>query len=96
MMNYSDLDVTTAGINFSIRPTFRFGSKRASSAASCFISNQTLDELAAKRYCKSHLPEEIFRQLENEITGVASRLELAGVRELPLVVRYVNFSIVDD
>lgn len=96
MMNYSDLDVTTAGINFSIRPTFRFGSKRNSSAASCFISNQTLDGLAAKRYCKSHLPEEIFRQLEKEIMGVASRLELAGVREKPLVVRYVNFSIVDD
>jgi len=96
MMNYSDLDVTTTGISFSIRPTFRFGSKRTSLASTCFISNQTLDELAARRYCKSHLPEEIFRQLEKEITGVASRLELAGVRDQPLVVRYVNFSIVDD
>lgn len=96
MMHYSDLDVTTAGINFSIRPTFRFGSKRISSAASCFISNQTLDELAAARYCNSHLPEEIFRQLEKEITVVASRLELDGVREQPLIVRYVDFNIVDD
>lgn len=96
MMNYSDLDVTTTGIHFSVQPTFRFNSRRSVSSPTCFISNQTLDELGARRYCKSNLPEEIFRQLEREITGVASRLALAGVESIPLVVRYVNFNIIED
>ncbi len=96
MMNFCDLDVTTSGINFSIQPTFRFGNRRSLAAPACFISNETLDELAASRYCNSHLPEEIFRQYEREITGVAARLALAGVRGTPLMVRYVNFNIVDD
>lgn len=95
MMNLSDIDVTTAGIRFSVQPTFRFGSHRALSDATCFISNQTLENLAEDRHCNGHLPEEIFRQLEKEITGVANRLALAGIREKPLVVRYGNFTIVD-
>ncbi len=95
MMNHSDIDVTTAGIRFSVQPTFRFGSHRSLSDAACFISNQTLEELAEQRYCHGRLPEEIFRQLEREITGVANRLALAGVRGTPLEVRYWNFTITD-
>ena len=95
MMNFSDVDVTTAGINFSVRPTYRFGNRRPLSAPTCFISNQTLGELAVRRFCKGTLPEEIFRQLEKEITGVAARLALAGVRGSPLVVRYINFTMTD-
>ncbi|MEO0318390.1 MAG: hypothetical protein RL404_2067 [Pseudomonadota bacterium] len=96
MMNLSDLDVTTAGINFSVQPTFRFGNRRTLAARTCFISNQTLDALAVRRYCKSYLPEEIFRQLEKEITGAATRLALAGAQGVPLVVNYLNFNIADD
>ncbi len=96
MMNLSDLDVTTAGIHFSVLPTFRFGNRRPLEARTCFISNQTLDELAVRRSCKSYLPEEIFRQLEREITGAAARLALAGVLGAPLVVNYLNFNIADD
>ncbi len=95
MMNPSDLDVTTTGIHFSVRPNFRFGSQRTLAAPSCFISNQTLDELGASRLCRGRLPEEIFWQLENEITGVASRLVLAGVRGQPLVIRFGNFNLMD-
>lgn len=96
MMNLSDLDITTAGIRFSVHPTFRFGTQRALQRPICFISNQTLDELAAHRRCKGTLPEDIFRQLEKEITGVASRLVLAGVTGRPLVVRRENFNVSDD
>ncbi len=95
MMNHSDIDVTTAGIRFSVQPTFRFGSHRTLSGANCFISNETLENLAEQRRCQGHLPEEIFRQLEKEITGVANRLALAGVTGTPLVVRYGNFIIRD-
>jgi hypothetical protein len=95
MMNLADIDVTTSGIRFSVQPTFRFGSQRTLSDATCFISNQTLENLAEHRRCNGHLPEEIFRQLESEITGVAKRLVLAGINEKPLVVRYGNFTIVD-
>lgn len=95
MMTLSDLDVTTAGIQFSVQPAYRFGNRRTLTAPTCFISNQTLDELAARRFCTGSLPEEIFRQLENEITGVANRLVLAGVRDRPLVIRYGNFNVAD-
>lgn len=93
MMNFSDVEVTTAGISFSVHPTFRFGNRRPLSAPTCFISNETLGELAMRRFCKGNLPEEIFRQLEKEITGVAARLALAGVHESPLVIRYKNFTM---
>lgn len=92
MMSPAPFDVTTSGIHFSVQPTFRFGSRREMSRSSCFISNQTLDQLATRHYCRSNLPEEIFRQFESEITGVAKRLALAGVLEKPLVVRYGNFT----
>jgi hypothetical protein len=92
MMNLSDLEVTTAGINFSVQPTFRFGNQRNLSTPTCFISNETLDELAAYRLCKSDLPEKIFRELEKEITGVAARLSLALAEGTPLVIRYRNFT----
>ncbi len=95
MMNLSDLDVTTAGIHFSVQPSYRFGSQRNLSARTCFVSNETLDELAARRYCSSYLPEEIFRRFEKEITGVAGRLALAGVGGKPLEVRLGNFTIVN-
>lgn len=95
MLNLSNIDVTTAGIRFSVPPAFRFGSRRPLSGATCFISNETLDNLAEHRYCRGRLPEQIFRQLEQEITGVANRLALAGVREKPLVVRYGNFTVLD-
>lgn len=93
MMNLSDLDVTTAGINFSVQPTFRFGNQRNLSTPTCFISNETLYELAFWRDCKSDLPEEIFRQLEKEITGVAARISLALVEGTPLVIRCKNFTM---
>lgn len=96
MMNLSDLSVTTAGINFSVQPTFRFGSHRMLDARTCFVSNETLDELAARHYCNSHLPEEIFRRFEQEITGIAARLAQAGVSGKPLVVRVENFTVVHD
>ncbi len=96
MMNFADLDVTAAGINFSIQPTFRFGNRRNLSAPMCFISNQTLDDLGAERRCKSDLPEEIFRELEKEITGVAARLALALAEGTPLVIQYRNFTMVDN
>ncbi len=96
MMNFSDLDVTTTGINFSVQPTFRFGNHRNLSAPTCFISNETLDELGAQRLCKSDLPEEIFRELEKEITGVATRLSLALAQGAPLVLKYRNFTVVQN
>ncbi len=95
MMNLSDLDVTTAGINFSVQPTFRFGNQRALHARTCFVSNETLDELATRHYCNSHLPEEIFRRFEQEIAGIAVRLAQAGVGGTPLVVRVENFTTVE-
>ena len=96
MMNFSDLDVTTAGISFSVQPSFRFGSRRNLSARTCFVSNQTLDELAARHLYQSSLPEEIFRRFEPDITGSAIRLALAGVEGKPLVVRNGNFSVIDN
>ncbi len=96
MMNFSDLDITTQGINFSVQPTYRFGSKRNLSSPHCYVSNETLEELAARRNCKASLPEEIFRQLENEITGVAARLSHAVGAGKTLVLRYKNFIVMDD
>ncbi len=96
MMNYSDLDVTTSGINFSVQPTFRFGSRRNLFAPHCYVSNETLSELAARRNCKASLPEEIFRQLENEITGAAARLSHAVGAGKLLELRYKNFIVMDD
>lgn len=93
MMNFSDLDVTTAGIHFSVQPTFRFGDRRTLTARSCFISNETLGELALVRHGSSYLPEEIFRQYEKEITGTATRLSLAVVSGTPLVVKIGNFNL---
>lgn len=92
-MTTSDLQVTTAGIRFSVQPGFRFGSRRNPGNCSCFVSNETLDELASRRDSVNGLPEAIFRQYEREITGVATRLALAGVTGMPLVVRYENFSL---
>lgn len=94
MLNFSDLDVTTTGINFPVQTTFRFGSQRNLATPMCFISNQTLYELGAQRRCKGDLPEEIFRELEKEITGVAARLSLALAQGSALVVRFENFTIV--
>ena len=71
MMNLSDLDVTTVGIQFSVQPTYRFGNQRTLSARTCFVSNQTLDRLAERHHSKNHLPEQIFREFESEITGIA-------------------------
>lgn len=96
MMNFSDIDVTTTGINFSVQPSFRFGARRNLSARMCFVSNQTLDDLAARRLFRSCLPEQIFRRFESEITGVAIRLALAGVEGKPLEVRNGNFSVAGD
>ena len=96
MMNLSDLDVTTVGIHFSVQPTYRFGNQRTLSARTCFVSNQTLDRLAERHYSKSHLPEQIFREFESEITGIATRLVLAGVSGKPLVVRDENFPVAGD
>lgn len=95
MMNLSDLSVTKAGINFSVQPAFRFGSQRALSARDCFVSNETLDELAARHHCSSHEPEEIFRRFEQEIAGIAVRLAQAGVGGTPLVVRVENFTTME-
>ena len=95
MMNLSDLDVTTSGINFSVQPSYRFGNRRPLEPRTCFISNATLEALAVRRYCKGFLPEEIFRQLEKEITGAASRLALAGVQGKPLVVSNLTFNLAD-
>jgi hypothetical protein len=95
MMNLSDLNISTGGINFSVQPTFRFGNRRSLEPRTCFISNETLDALAVRRYCKGFLPEEIFRQLEKEITGAATRLAQAGVQGAPLIVNYLNFNIAD-
>lgn len=96
MMNLSDIDVTATGINFSVQPSFRFGSRRNLSVRTCFVSNQTLDDLAERRLYRNCLPEEIFRRFETEITGVAIRLALAGVEGKPLFVRNGNFSLTDD
>ncbi len=96
MMNLSDIDVTATGISFSVQPSFRFGTRRDMSARVCFVANQTLDDLAARRAYSSYLPEEIFRHFETEITGVAIRLALAGVDGKPLVVRDGNFSMTND
>ncbi len=96
MMNFSDLDITTQGINFSVQPTYRFGSKRNLSSPHCYVSNETLGELGTRRNCKGNLPEEIFRQLEREITGTAERLSHAVGAGKPLVLRYGNFIVMDD
>jgi hypothetical protein len=91
MMNFSDLDVTTAGINFSVQPTYRFGDHRTLKTRPCYISNETLGELASMWHSRSFLPEEIFRHYEREITATAMRLALAVVNGTPLVVRIGNF-----
>ncbi len=96
MMNFSNLKVTTAGINFSVRPTFRFGNQRKLSTPSCFISNETLDALAVQRRCKAQVPEQIFRELEREIAGAAARLSLALSEGSTLVLRTSNFSLPDN
>ncbi len=96
MMNISDIDVTTTGISFSVQPSFRFGTRRDMSARTCFVDNQTLDDLAVRRSYQSYLPEEIFRRFESEITGIAIRLALAGVEGKPLLVRDANFNETND
>lgn len=95
MMNLSELGVTTSGINFSVQPAFRFGSRRALAARECFVSNETLEELAARHHCSEQQPEDIFRRFEQEITGIAVRLAQAGASGEPLVVRIGNFTIAD-
>ena len=94
-MNFSDLDVSTAGIHFSVQPTFRFGDRRTLKARLCYISNETLGELGGMRHSRSFLPEEIFRHYEREITGTAARLALAVIHGTPLVVRIGNFNHTD-
>ncbi len=96
MIQSSELDVSTTGIRFPVKPAFRFGNKQAMSSRSCFVSNKTLTDLAARRLFSSYLPEEVFRRYEQEITGIAARLAQAGVSDAALVVRYENFTTTND
>ncbi len=96
MIQSSQLDVGTTGIRFPVTPSFRFGSQRTMSTHTCFVSNQTLNDLAARRLFNSYLPEEVFRRYEQEITGIAARLAQAGVSGAALVVRYENFTALND
>lgn len=87
--------VTTAGIEFYVQPTFRFNHRGSTSARKCFISNQTLAQLAERSYQSNNLPDATFRQYEREITGIACRMALAGVAGAPMVLKLESFCFAD-